>query len=264
MRVIKFLFKNYLHLIGCFALGIALSANAENRFASQFTEFTLPAKWACSLEGAEWVCQNQDEEKRKEAIIVLAAKLKGPQDSLEQYKAYLETPKQYESIQKKPVTSEPKFTTSIDANGHPWIDSLHGDSEIPGYFTRYLATVKEDIGVLITFSVTKDKYDAYLSDIENLLKTLKVFRKLGGINAKSGSLFGGSTIPNMVSDGSVFPGMQGGGDENSGQTKRVKIKRGMWSDLLSNFGIDLDDETAMYIILGALALFGFMYMKKRR
>lgn len=238
-------------------------ALGQNRFASQFTEFTLPPKWACSLEGAEWVCQNSDEEKRKEAIIVLAAKLKGPQDSLEQYKAYLETPKQYESVFKKPVTSEPKFATTIDVNGHPWVDSLHSDSEIPGYFTRYFATVKEDIGVLITFSVVKEKYDVYQEDIQNLLKTLKVFRKLGGINSKSGSLFNSAALPNMASDPGMFPGMQGGGEDgNNPRKKRAQV--GMWSEILATFGIQLDDETAMYVVLGVGALLAMFVMRRKK
>ena len=40
-------------------LGISESAWAT-RWANQFVEFELPAQWECSLEGAEWVCQNTD------------------------------------------------------------------------------------------------------------------------------------------------------------------------------------------------------------
>jgi hypothetical protein len=56
------------------------------KFANQFVEFELPAGWVCLLEGAEWVCQNQqDPVKKKEAIIILAAKILGDQDTLDQY-----------------------------------------------------------------------------------------------------------------------------------------------------------------------------------
>jgi hypothetical protein len=59
------------------------SANSyAAKFANQFVEFELPPQWQCNLEGAEWVCQSLDEQKKRDAIIVLAAKLKGDQDSL--------------------------------------------------------------------------------------------------------------------------------------------------------------------------------------
>ena len=58
-------------------------------------------------------CQSTDEQKRKDAIIVLAAKLKGAQDSLEQYKSYLKGAKIYSSMQGKSVKSEPKYARQI-------------------------------------------------------------------------------------------------------------------------------------------------------
>ena len=52
-------------------------------FANQFIEFELPPMWQCNLEGAEWVCQSGDDAKKRDAIIVLAAKLKGEQEQVE-------------------------------------------------------------------------------------------------------------------------------------------------------------------------------------
>ena len=189
------------------------------KFANQFTEFELPPQWQCTLEGAEWVCQSTVEAKKKDAIIVLAAKLKGNQDSIDQYLTYLKSAKTYTSVQGKPVKSDPKYAKTANINGDAWVDALHMESEIPGFFTRYLATVKQDIGVLVTYSIRKDKYQDYLNDFDNLVKTLKVFRKAGGINVApaAGNLFGnaGSSVGAAgVGTDSVFPGTQvaGGGD----------------------------------------------------
>ena len=44
------------------------------RFASKFCEFELPPQWECQLEGTEWVCQGLNEDRKREAIIILAAK----------------------------------------------------------------------------------------------------------------------------------------------------------------------------------------------
>lgn len=179
------------------------------KFANQFVEFELPGKWACNLEGAEWICQGADEAKKREAIIILAAKLKGEQDSLDQYLNYLKKPKVFEDAKTgKPVKSEPKYAKTENINEHPWVDSLHMESEIPGYYTRYLATIKQDIGVLVTYSVRKDQFQNYSQDFNTMVSSLKVFRKAGvGLNVKSqgSDLFKNTSIPTDLSAGSVFP-----------------------------------------------------------
>ena len=187
------------------------------RFANQFVEFELPPQWQCNLESAEWVCQGSDESKKRDAVIILAAKLRGPQDSLDKYEAYLKNAKAYKSIQGRPVRSEPKTARSIDINGQPWVDALHLESEIPGFYTRYLATIKNDIAVLVTYSINKTKYQQYQEPFDNLVKTLKVFRKPGTpINTlgKDANLFNAAQIPQGVTENSVFPGAapQGGSD----------------------------------------------------
>lgn len=190
-------------LIFFLASPVAMAA----KFANQFVEFELPPQWQCNLEGAEWVCQSLNEQKKREAIIVLAAKLKGDQDSIDQYLSYLQAPKNYTNLQGRPVTSQPKYAKSVSVNGQPWVDSLHMESEIPEFYTRYLATVKQDIGVLVTYSIHKSRYQEYLNDMENLVKTLKVFRKAGGINAApaQANLFQTGAIPPNVAQNTVFP-----------------------------------------------------------
>jgi hypothetical protein len=165
--------------------GLAIQAPPAHaaKFANQFVEFELPPQWQCNLEGAEWVCQSLDAAKKRDAIIVLAAKLKGDQDSLDKYLTYLKAPKTYTSVQGKPVKSDPKYAKEQNLSNQIWIDSLHLESEIPGFYTRYLATVKEDIAVLVTYSINKDKYQAYLPQFEAMVGTLKVFRKAGPINS---------------------------------------------------------------------------------
>ena len=217
------------------------------RFTNQFIEFELPPQWQCNLEGAEWVCQNTNESKKKDAIIVLAAKLKGDQDSLDQYLTYLKSPKTYTSVQGKVVKSEVRYAKTMSLQGQVWVDALHMESEIPGFLTRYLATVKADIGVLITYSVNKDKWKEYVSDFEALVNTLKVFRKQGDpINAKPvGDNLFNQKIPTDISQGSVFPteAIQGG----SGPPKPRRQS----------------NDFTFYVIVGAAVLL-FLIWRKRR
>ncbi|MBU6154258.1 MAG: hypothetical protein KGP28_08135 [Bdellovibrionales bacterium] len=200
------------HLLGkaLFVLSLGLffhlSAHAA-KFANQFVEFELPSNWVCLLEGTEWVCQNQqDAVKRKEAIIILAAKIQGDQDTLDQYLSYLKNPKTYSNSQGKQVTSQVKYAQNKSISEQAWVDSLHIDSEISGFYTRYLATVKDGIGILVTYSVNKDKYADYSGMFEEMVKSLKAFRREGGLNAApaSSNLFAGAKVPTEISNDTVF------------------------------------------------------------
>lgn len=193
------------------------------KFANQFVEFELPANWNCLLEGAEWVCQNQqDPTKKKEAIIILAAKIQGDQDTLDQYLAYLKNPKTYNTPQGKSVTSQVKFAQDKSIADHPWVDALHLESEIPGFFTRYLATIKDGIGVLVTYSINRNKYQEYSPVFETLVKSLRVFRREGGLNAApaESDLFANAKIPTGMSDDSAFGNIYGA-DDSAKSKKQV-------------------------------------------
>lgn len=155
---------------------ISQSAMAK-RFANQYTEFELPPGWQCAIEGSEWVCQSENADRKKEAIIILAAKIRGEQDSLDQYQAYLKKGKTYQLPGGKTQNSEAKYAKISNINSQQWVDALHLASEVPGFYTRYLATVKEDLGVAVTFSVTKDMYSAYQGIFDNIVASLRVFRQ---------------------------------------------------------------------------------------
>ncbi len=156
---------------------ITLSFSLEaKRFTNQYTEFELPGGWECQLEGTEWVCQSSNKDRKKEAIIILAAKLRGQKDDLSEYQNYLKAPKTFVLPGGKTQVSEAKYTKIKEVNSHRWVDSLHMASEVPGFYTRYLATIKEDLGVAVTLSVSKDHYSSYQGIFESIVSSLRVFR----------------------------------------------------------------------------------------
>lgn len=214
-------FKGFSLALSIALIGAAMLASPKShaaKFANQFVEFELPPQWQCNLEGAEWVCQSLNEQKKRDAIIVLAAKLKGDQDSLDQYLTYLKNSKVYTSIKGSTVKSDPKYAKNIQIGDHPWVDSLHLQSEIPEFYTRYLATVKNDIGVLVTYSINKTKYAEYQPIFEAMVNTLKVFRKPGPVNQNPNSLFG--QVPN-IEEKTLFPAQPiAGGDDHPKQKKK--------------------------------------------
>ena len=51
---------------------------------------------------------------------------------------------------------------------------MHLGSEIPNYYTRYLAAVKGRVAVLVTFSAHKKYYTKYSGQFFEAIKTLRV------------------------------------------------------------------------------------------
>ena len=51
---------------------------------------------------------------------------------------------------------------------------MHLGSEIPHYYTRYLATIKGNISVLVTFSAHKLFYTKYSNEFFRAIKSLRV------------------------------------------------------------------------------------------
>jgi len=199
-------------------------------FRSAYVQFDLPDRWDCKLEGTEWVCSSQNKNDARESIIILTAKEVGPQDSLEAYERYLKTPKTVNSDQGKPTLSQVKDVRIRKINDHPWVDSMHFGSEIPGYYTRYLATVKDKLAVLITLSAHQKFFTKYSNDFIRAIESLRLIASKDLLNPKtlppiavnpaagSGSLMN-TNIPDEASD--MPPGDEG--ESSSGSQRQNMI-----------------------------------------
>lgn len=233
-----------LFLTICLAVSTTCAFSAQ--FANQYMSFELPLGWECQLEGSEYVCQSDNGDRRKEAIIILAAKVRSDQDSLDEYLAYLKAAKDYKVPGGKSLVSEPKYAKMNTVNGHRWIDALHLASEVPGFYTRYLATVKADLGIAITFSVAKDLYKNYQAVFDNVVASLRVYRRndvnLSDVDLKSGqgSLGDPTFIPDQM-------------NPNLGMGAKAKRRN-------SDGG---GDDLLLYLLIGA-AIAAFVIIKKKK
>jgi LPXTG-motif cell wall-anchored protein len=228
-------------------LGVLNTAHAK-RFTNEYTEFELPTGWECVLEGSEWVCQSTNEERKKEAIIILVAKIRGEQDSIDQYMAYLKQTKTYALPGGKSQVSEPKYAKVNEIKTHRWVDSLHLASEVPGFYTRYLATVKEDLGVAITFSVAKEQYTAYQGVFDKVVASMSVFRQaqksLTTVRKKDDDLFESEALPDAQGQFT---------NANTAVEKTTNKKAGGGQDNMMLIGI-----------VAAVAGAGFVIMKRKK
>lgn len=157
------------------AVGLLVSPIAQaGLFRNAYISFQLPPNWNCQLEGTEWVCISQYSQKSKEAIIILTAKEVGPTDTFQAYMTHLKTPRTIPGPDGKPVQSKVYQITNRQIANHQWVDGMHLGSEVSSYYTRYLATIKERIAILVTFSAHKTHYTKYSKDFLNAIQSLRV------------------------------------------------------------------------------------------
>lgn len=171
---------------------MSLDAHAK-RFRNAYVSFELPPNWNCKLEGSEWVCENDFSQKTKEAIIILTAKEVGPTDTLPAYLAHLQTPRTISGRGGASAKSQVIHVKERMIGGQMWVDGMHLGSEVGPYFTRYLATIKDRISILITFSAHKQHYTKYSADFIKAVESLKVVATkdtLGGRDSGPGSRAG--------------------------------------------------------------------------
>lgn len=162
-------------ILSAFVLSLNFCQVQAKPFVNNFIEFNVPDSWGCSESGQTWLCQPLDPKKTKEAVIVMAAGSQGPGDNLQEYNDYLSKELYvYEPSSGNKAKSKPAYTQYKDIFGQKWVDSQHLSTAVPGYFTRYLATVKDGRAVLFTVTVEKSKYNIYMSELYKLIESMKI------------------------------------------------------------------------------------------
>lgn len=232
-------------LLTLVAILVSFNSNAKV-FRNAYISFEMPDTWKCVLEQTEWVCRSDPEKfqkEAKEAIIILTAKEVGPTDSLLQYEQHLNAP--ISTVGRNGATSISKIqykAKQVKINDQVWIDGLHLGSEVNSYFTRYMATVKDKIAVLVTFSAHTAFYAKYSNDFHKAIMSMRVIATKNMIASpgSSGSTPGGD------------PFGTGGGGDGMGAEVMPTAKGG--SSLKTYLGIAL--------LLGAIGIYLFMRSKK--
>lgn len=169
-----------------FSLFLTLPAQAKT-FSNAYISFNMPDTWNCILEQTEWVCRSTRPEENKEAIIILTAKEVGPTDTYANYRQHLSTPLTAQARTGQASTSQIIYAPKdLKIANQDWLDGLHLGSEVPNYYTRYVATIKDNkISILVTFSAHKNFYSKYSQmffDAINSLKVTAVSDLLGKMN----------------------------------------------------------------------------------
>ena len=203
--------------VGPWAAAVAIAASSgfwgesalAKTFFNSYVSFELPERWECDFRDTEFVCRNSNDPKSKrEAVIILTAKEVGPQDNLTDYQAHLTGARMLPS--RTSAVPQPSKVLRVDQKriaDQVWIDGFHLASEVPNYYTRYLATTKDKIGILVTFSAHTTVYANYVNEflrsIESLRVTVSRSTLAGGGDGQGGP--GGAGGPGFES---AFPGLE--------------------------------------------------------
>jgi hypothetical protein len=163
-----------LSCIGFLIAGLIVAEPPEFFRASYF-EFSLPKGWQCDREGTESICEPKGDPPF-DAIIILTAKERNENDDRDDYLDHLSKPKNWVDSDGNQRTSKTIYLRKSNIGEYEWIDGLHRNSELQNYTTRYLATVTSHLGVLVTFSARNEKYEAWNTEFEKTIKSLRIYQ----------------------------------------------------------------------------------------
>jgi hypothetical protein len=143
-------------------------------FSNSFLSFTLPDSWVCVQEGVAWACSNKGPNQANEAVIVMAAKVAAPQDTLASFKDFLQKPKTIPTRVGTPMPSAVMYAQERVLANTKWIQAQHIGSEVQDFYTLYIATVKDQLAILVSFSADKTKYAFFNPVFDQAMKSLKL------------------------------------------------------------------------------------------
>lgn len=143
-----------------------------------YVSFEHPEGWKCELSQGVWICQSVIEPDRKESIVLSIAATATEWDTLDNYEQYLKKSRPIETEDGKQIFSSVRYVRRRTIRGHDWIDSLQKDSELPGFWARYLATIhqtnKAKLAVLISYIVSEESYAKMSPEFEKMVTSLKL------------------------------------------------------------------------------------------
>lgn len=186
------------------ALAFALNAHAKT-FSNSFLSFTLPDTWICQMEGVAWVCTPKGPKEENDAVIVMAAKVASPEDTLPNFLAHLSKPKAITSKVGTLMPSQVMYAQERMLDKAKWVQAQHLGSEVADFYTLYVSTVKEGLAIVVTFSVEKTKTAVYNPIFDQAMKTLKITASKNLVFKNTGA--GGIGVFGVVTGDKVNPEM---------------------------------------------------------
>ncbi|MDX8457274.1 hypothetical protein [Mesorhizobium humile] len=153
-----------------FFLAISIGAAFGEDFKNSYIRFSLPTGWSCETEGTAFVCNPPHLNGQPvSAIMIITAKIAGPDDNVTAYFKHLEATAA--AIGPNAMKQAPTLTK---INGMTWVDCTIEGSEIKNYETRYLAVSANGLAILYTLSAQKDYFGKIIGSAVLAVNTLQM------------------------------------------------------------------------------------------
>lgn len=149
----------------------------------------MPARWKCQLRKKAYLCRygisksckknpktegcKKQIKRSREAVVVISAKPKSEIDSMSAFQNFFGAAKKMK-IAGNDTQSKVVHNKSVAIKKQKWVDTMHLGSELPHYYTRYLATIHNNVAVLVTFTAHKKYYTDYSAQFFKGIKSLQV------------------------------------------------------------------------------------------
>lgn len=148
-------------------------AKSASALETAYVSFDHPEGWRCELSQGVWICQNSTEPDRRESVVLSIATMATEWDTLDNYVKYLSEPRTLKEENGKTIRSKVTYARKRNINGVMWVDSLQHNSELPGFWSRYVATVQNKLAILITYIVSDENYSRLAPQFERMVSSLK-------------------------------------------------------------------------------------------
>lgn len=152
---------------------VLLASPAAFGLKTAYVSFDHPDGWRCELSQGVWICQSTLEGERRESVVLSIATMATEWDTVDNYLDYLKKPRTITDDQGKAIESKVTYARKRDINGITWVDSLQVNSELPGFWSRYVATVHNKLAILITYVVSQEQYQRLAPQFERMVASLK-------------------------------------------------------------------------------------------
>lgn len=161
-------------MIRLIALGfLAFLLPTASALTTAYVSFEHPDGWRCELSQGVWICQSTIEPDRKESVVLSIATMATEWDTLDNYENYLKQPRPIQDEEGNTLMSKVTYARRRNINGTTWVDSLQQNSELPGFWARYVATVHNKLAILITYIVSEEQYAKLAPQFERMVSSLK-------------------------------------------------------------------------------------------
>ncbi len=145
-------------------------------FLLDATNFRIqfPQNWSCTPDTNIFICTEDSKEKLKPGVIIFQYGPAGPLDTVDQFRTRLSKPRPFKTKDGLPGMSRVISLQNKNINGQTWFESLHFESEIPDYYTYYLATRRGNMQFLMTLTSHKDQWAKYKQDFERTMASVQL------------------------------------------------------------------------------------------